>query len=133
IAQRAHKKGVGEPLNESTTIRTTKQVYIDTIDNSQTELRQHMLSKTNSIELVFGEPISSPSEWINSNYMLSFTPLVEELSRSVELLSFEFEVSPPHPLFFVVEPILIFFWVVLRRGLMGRPSRLCCASATSSR
>jgi len=91
-------RGVGEPLNESTTIRTTKQVYIDTIDNSLMGLRSHIVTKTNPVQLFFGPPISSASDWLNAGLALHFTPLIDALPSNVELLSFEFEKYDGHDL-----------------------------------
>jgi len=82
-------RGVGEPLNESTIIRTTKQVMIDTIANSKTSLRSHVVSKLHPVELFFGPPLSSPTKWMNASYSLNFSPLNAPLPSNAQLLSFE--------------------------------------------
>jgi len=84
-------RGVGEPLNESTTIRTTKKVYINTIDTSKTALRNNIVAKAHPVELTFGQPINNPNDWIQAGYVLDFTPLANPLPTSAELLSFEFQ------------------------------------------
>jgi len=83
-------RGVGEPLNESTIIRTTQQLSVDTIKNSAEQIRKHILLKNHPVQLAFGPAQSSQKSWTN-NYKTSFSPLKTALPYNLHLLSFDFQ------------------------------------------
>jgi len=80
-------RGVGEPLNETEPIRTREWLILDTMGGSARQHRPKSLLLNNPPLLMFGQAVSSPSQWINT-YETTFTPLVAALPPNLHLLSF---------------------------------------------
>jgi len=79
-------RGVGEPLNESMPIRNTELVIFDSIYNSSSVLRTHMLEHNNPPIITFSTA-SSISAWTDS-FATGFAPMAAVLPPNVHMLNF---------------------------------------------
>jgi lysosomal alpha-mannosidase len=79
------RRGVGEPLNESDSIRTTNLIFFDSPNVSVRKFRAQNILYNNRPTLIFTST-SNPNQFINS-FHLDFSPMVNPLPPNVHLLN----------------------------------------------
>jgi len=78
-------RGVGEPLNETETIRTLEWLIVDSPEMSSRQQRRLQFALNNPPTLAFANAVSS-SDWI-ANYTTTFAPLTQQLPPNIHMLT----------------------------------------------
>eukprot|EP01119_Soliformovum_irregulare_P008936 TRINITY_DN2201_c3_g1_i1.p1 TRINITY_DN2201_c3_g1~~TRINITY_DN2201_c3_g1_i1.p1 ORF type:complete len:965 (+),score=294.76 TRINITY_DN2201_c3_g1_i1:158-3052(+) len=82
------EQGVGEPLNETTVIKTTENLFLTSTSNSARNFRENSILLNSPPVMLFSSDLRSLGDWISSLNTV-FRPLTADLPKNVKVETFK--------------------------------------------